>query len=46
MKVDSDPLNVDASYVKVFDCNVIEIADAAGVESIPEKEYEKKVQKV
>ncbi|XP_045807593.1 uncharacterized protein LOC123901479 [Trifolium pratense] len=48
MKVDTDPLPAaDASLVEVYDCNMIDVVDAAAsVKAIPEKEYEKKVREV
>ncbi|MCI86572.1 myb-related transcription factor, partial [Trifolium medium] len=47
MKVDTDPLpSADATYVEVYDCNMVDVVDHALVKAIPEKEYEKKVQEV
>ncbi|CAJ2657404.1 unnamed protein product [Trifolium pratense] len=48
MKVDSDPLlPADATYVEVYDCNMVEVIDAAApVKAVPEEEYEKRVREV
>ncbi|XP_045822003.1 uncharacterized protein LOC123914884 [Trifolium pratense] len=46
--VDADPLpNADATYVEVYDCNMVEVVDAAApIEAVPEEEYEKRVHEV
>ncbi|PNX70012.1 hypothetical protein L195_g057033, partial [Trifolium pratense] len=48
MKVDTDPLpTADATYVKVYDCNMVEVVDAAAqIEVVPEEEYERRVREV
>ncbi|CAJ2662571.1 unnamed protein product [Trifolium pratense] len=48
MKVDSDPLPpADATYVEVYDCNMVEVIDAAApVKAVPEEEYEKRVREM
>ncbi|CAJ2649107.1 unnamed protein product [Trifolium pratense] len=48
MKVDSDPLPpADATYVEVYDCNMVEVIDAAApIKVVPEEEYEKRVREV
>ncbi|PNX54353.1 hypothetical protein L195_g047971, partial [Trifolium pratense] len=48
MKVDTDPLpTADATYVEVYDCNMVEVVDAAALtEAILEEEYEKRVREV
>ncbi|XP_045795174.1 uncharacterized protein LOC123889733 [Trifolium pratense] len=48
MKVDSDPLPpADATYVEVYDCNMVEVIDAAApIKAVPEEEYEKRVREV
>ncbi|KAK2450068.1 hypothetical protein QL285_009207 [Trifolium repens] len=47
MKVDIDPLpKVDATYVEIYDCNMVDMVDPAPINVIPEEEYEKMVQKI
>ncbi|CAJ2657252.1 unnamed protein product [Trifolium pratense] len=47
-EIDSDPLPpADATYVEVYDCNMVEVIDAAApVKAVPEEEYEKRVREV
>ncbi|WJX84315.1 hypothetical protein P8452_66904 [Trifolium repens] len=47
MKVDTDPLpKADATYVEIYDCNMVDVVDPAPVKAVPEEEYEKKIQEV
>jgi hypothetical protein len=50
MKVDANPLPAaDATYVEIFDCNMVEVTEAdaaAPIKAMPEGEYDKKVQEV
>ncbi|CAJ2644935.1 unnamed protein product [Trifolium pratense] len=47
-EIDSDPLPpADATYVEVYDCNMVEVIDAAAlIKAVPEEEYEKRVREV
>ncbi|WJX94328.1 hypothetical protein P8452_75757 [Trifolium repens] len=47
MKVDTDPLpKADATYVEIYDCNMVDVVDPAPVKAVLEEEYEKKIQEV
>ncbi|MCH81201.1 hypothetical protein A2U01_0001985 [Trifolium medium] len=48
MKVDTDPLpkTADSNYVEILHCNMVDMVDPAPIKSIPEPEYEKKIQEV
>ncbi|MCI96326.1 myb-related transcription factor, partial [Trifolium medium] len=47
MKVDMDPLpTANATYVEVYDCNMVDVVDPGPVKVVPEEEYEKKVREV
>ncbi|WJX18504.1 hypothetical protein P8452_08296 [Trifolium repens] len=47
MKVDTDPLpKADATYVEIYDCNMVDVVDPAPIKAVPEEEYEKKIQEV
>jgi hypothetical protein len=47
MKVDTDPLpKADATYVEIYDCNMVDVVDPAPIKVVPEEEYEKKIQEV
>ncbi|MCI69569.1 hypothetical protein A2U01_0090832, partial [Trifolium medium] len=47
MKVDMDPLpTAEATYVEVYDCNMVDVVDPVPVKAVPEEEYKKKVQEI
>ncbi|WJX26814.1 hypothetical protein P8452_15690 [Trifolium repens] len=47
MKVDTDPLpKADATYVEIYDCNMVDVVNHAPIKAVPEEEYEKKIQEV